>query len=178
MLVKTIFCGFGGQGVLMMGYTLANGGMNAGFNVTYLPSYGAEVRGGTANCTVVISDEEIASPIASNPENIIALNTPSLMAFQNRAASGGNLFINSSIISIEPTRHDIRVFKIPLADIAEKLGDKRTANTVMMGAFMKITGLIPPDIFLKSIESVMGSKKKEVVEMNRRAFEVGFDFLK
>ena len=178
MMVKTIFCGFGGQGVLMMGYTLANGGMNAGFNVTYLPSYGAEVRGGTANCTVVVSDEEIASPIASNPDNIIALNTPSLMAFQNRAASGGNLFMNSSIISIEPSRHDIKVFKIPLAEIAEKLGDKRTANTVMMGAFMKVTGLVPPDIFLKSIESVMGSKKKEVVEMNRKAFEVGFDFLK
>jgi 2-oxoglutarate ferredoxin oxidoreductase subunit gamma len=178
MMVKTIFCGFGGQGVLMMGYTLANAGMNAGFNVTYLPSYGAEVRGGTANCTVVVSDEEIASPIASNPDNIIALNTPSLMAFQNRAASGGNLFMNSSIISIEPSRHDIRVFKIPLAEIAEKLGDKRTANTVMMGAFMKVTGLVPPDIFLKSIESVMGSKKKEIVEMNRKAFEVGFDFLK
>jgi 2-oxoglutarate ferredoxin oxidoreductase subunit gamma len=178
MMVKTIFCGFGGQGVLMMGYTLANGGMNAGFNVTYLPSYGAEVRGGTANCTVVVSDEEIASPIASNPDNIIALNTPSLMAFQNRAASGGNLFLNSSIISIEPSRHDIRVFKIPLAEIADKLGDKRTANTVMMGAFMKVTGLVPPDIFLKSIESVMGSKKKEVVEMNRKAFEIGFDFLK
>ncbi len=178
MMVKTIFCGFGGQGVLMMGYTLANAGMNAGFNVTYLPSYGAEVRGGTANCTVVVSDEEIASPIASSPDNIIALNTPSMIAFQNRAASGGALFLNSSIISIEPSRHDIRVFKIPLAEIAEKLGDKRTANTVMMGAFMKVTGLVPPDIFLKSIELVMGSKKKEVVEMNRKAFEVGFEFLK
>jgi 2-oxoglutarate ferredoxin oxidoreductase subunit gamma len=178
MMVKTIFCGFGGQGVLMMGYTLANGGMNAGFNVTYLPSYGAEVRGGTANCTVVVSDEEIASPIASNPDNIIALNTPSLLAFQNRVASGGAIFLNSSIISVEPSRHDARIFKIPLAEIAEKLGDKRTANTVMMGAFMKVTGLVPPDIFLKSIESVMGSKKKEVVEMNRKAFEIGFEFLK
>ena len=178
MMVKTIFCGFGGQGVLMMGYTLANGGMNAGFNVTYLPSYGAEVRGGTANCTVVVSDEEIASPIASSPDNIIAMNTPSLLSFQNRVASGGNIFLNSSIISVEPSRHDIRVFKIPLAEIADKLGDKRTANTVMMGAFMKVTGLVPPDIFLKSIESVMGSKKKEVVEMNRKAFEVGFEFLK
>lgn len=178
MMVKTIFCGFGGQGVLMMGYTLANGGMNAGFNVTYLPSYGAEVRGGTANCTVVVSDEEIASPIASSPDNIIAMNTPSLLSFQNRAASGGAILLNSSIISVEPSRQDVRVFKIPIVELADKLGDKRTANTVMMGAFMKVTGLVPPDIFLKSIESVMGSKKKEVVEMNRKAFEVGFDFLK
>lgn len=177
MMVKTIFCGFGGQGVLMMGYTLANGGMNAGFNVTYLPSYGAEVRGGTANCTVAISDEEIASPIASNPENIVALNTPSLLAFQNRAASGGAIFLNSSIISVEPSRHDVRVYKIPIAEIADKLGDKRMANTVMMGALMKITGLVPPDIFLKSIEAVMGSKKKAVIDMNRKAFEVGYDFL-
>lgn len=177
MLVKTIFCGFGGQGVLMMGYTLAHGGMNAGFNVTYLPSYGAEVRGGTANCTVVVSDEEIASPIASSPENIVVLNTPSLLAFQNRAASGGAIFLNSSIISVEPSRQDVRVYKIPTAELADKLGDKRMANTVMMGALMKVTGLVPPDTFLKSIEAVMGSKKKEVVEMNRQAFAVGYDFL-
>jgi 2-oxoglutarate ferredoxin oxidoreductase subunit gamma len=177
MMVKTIFCGFGGQGVLMMGYTLAHGGMNAGFNVTYLPSYGAEVRGGTANCTVAVADEEIASPIASNPENIVALNTPSLLAFQNRAATGGAIFLNSSIISVEPSRHDVRVYKIPIAEIADKLGDKRMANTVMMGALMKITGLVPPDIFLKSIEAVMGSKKKAVIDMNHKAFEVGYDFL-
>ncbi|MHB8828384.1 MAG: 2-oxoacid:acceptor oxidoreductase family protein [Syntrophales bacterium] len=177
MMVKTIFCGFGGQGVLMMGYSLAYGGMDAGFNVTYLPSYGAEVRGGTANCTVVVSDEEIASPIASNPENIVVLNTPSLYAFQNRAASGGSIFLNSSIIAVEPSRQDVRVFKIPTAELADKLGDKRMANTVMMGALMKATGLVPPDIFLKSLEKVMGSKKKEVVAMNHRAFEIGYDFL-
>ncbi|MCK9362192.1 MAG: 2-oxoacid:acceptor oxidoreductase family protein [Syntrophales bacterium] len=177
MLVKTIFCGFGGQGVLMMGYSLAHGGMNAGFNVTYLPSYGAEVRGGTANCTVVVSDEEIASPISSNPENIVVLNTPSLYAFQNRTAPGGSIFLNSSIIAVESSRQDVRVYKIPTAELADKLGDKRMANTVMMGALMKATGLVSPDIFLKSIETVMGSKKKEVVAMNRRAFEVGYDFL-
>ena len=92
MMVKTIFSGFGGQGVLMMGYSLAHGAMSAGYNVTFLPAYGAEVRGGTANCTVAVSDDEIASPIASEPDNIVVLNTPSLYTFQNRMAPGGAPF--------------------------------------------------------------------------------------
>ena len=93
MIVKTIFSGFGGQGVLMMGFTLAQGAMNAGYQVTFLPAYGAEVRGGTANCTVAVSDDEIASPIASEPDYVVVLNTPSLYTFQNRVAPGGSLFL-------------------------------------------------------------------------------------
>jgi 2-oxoglutarate ferredoxin oxidoreductase subunit gamma len=178
MLVKTIFSGFGGQGVLMMGYTLAHGSMSAGYHVTFLPAYGAEVRGGTANCTVCVSDEEIASPIASKPDNIVVLNTPSLYTFQNRIAPGGALFLNSSIIAVEPSRHDVRIFRIPSSEMAETLGNPRTANTVMMGAFLKITGLVPPDIFLQSLEAVMGSKKKSIIEINRKAFTAGHEFLK
>jgi 2-oxoglutarate ferredoxin oxidoreductase subunit gamma len=178
MMVKTIFAGFGGQGVLMMGYTLAHGAMSAGYNVTYLPAYGAEVRGGTANCTVAVSDDEIASPIASEPDNIVVLNTPSLYSFQNRVAVGGSLFLNSSIIAVESSRHDVRILKIPSSEMAEKLGNTRTANTVMMGAFLKISGLVPPDIFLSSMETVMGSKKKSVIELNRKAFAAGYEFLK
>lgn len=177
MMVKTIFAGFGGQGVLMMGYTLAHGAMSAGYHVTYLPAYGAEVRGGTANCTVAVSDEEIASPIASEPDHIIVLNAPSLYTFQNRVAPGGSLFLNSSIITVEPSRHDLRIFKIPSSEIAERLGNMRTANTVMMGAFLKNTGLVPPDIYLSSIEEVMGSKKKSIIEINRKAFTAGFEYL-
>ena len=94
MMVKTIVAGFGGQGVLMMGYALAHGAMGAGYNVTYMPAYGAEVRGGTANCTIAVSTEEIASPIASEPDHVVALNTPSLYTFQNRVARGGSLFLN------------------------------------------------------------------------------------
>jgi 2-oxoglutarate ferredoxin oxidoreductase subunit gamma len=171
MMVKTIFSGFGGQGVLMMGYTLAHGAMSAGYHVTFLPAYGAEVRGGTANCTVAISDEEIASPIASKPDHLVVLNT-----FQNRVAPGGSLFLNSSIISVDPSRHDVRLFKIPSSEMAEKLGNPRTANTVMMGAFLKKTGLVPPDIFLSSMEEVLGSKKKSIIEINRKAFSAGFHF--
>lgn len=177
-MVKTIFSGFGGQGVLMMGYALAHGAMSAGYNVTFLPAYGAEVRGGTANCTVAVSDDEIASPIASKPDNVVVLNSPSLSTFQNRLAPGGALFLNSSIITVEPSRHDVRIFKIPTSEMAERLGNPRTANTVMMGGFLKITGLVPPDIYLKSMATVMGSKKKSVIEINHKAFAAGYEYLK
>lgn len=177
MMVKTIFSGFGGQGVLMMGYALAHGAMCAGYHVTFLPAYGAEVRGGTANCTVAVSNDEIASPIASEPDNIVVLNTPSLYTFQNRMAPGGALFMNSSIIAVEPSRHNVRIFKIPSSEMAETLGNSRIANTVMMGAFLKITGLVPPDVYLTSMETVMGSKKRSVIELNQKAFAAGYDFL-
>jgi len=178
MIVKTIFSGFGGQGVLMMGYSIAHGAMSEGYEVTYLPAYGAEVRGGTANCTVAVGDEEIASPIASEPDYLVVLNTPSLYTFQNRIAAGGLLFINSSIISARPSRKDVEVFAVPASDIAEELGNARAFNTVMMGAFLKRTSLVKPEIYLKSLETVMGSKKKAVVEINRKAFSAGYDFLK
>lgn len=177
MMVKTIFSGFGGQGVLMMGFTLAHGAMSAGYNVTFLPAYGAEVRGGTANCTVAVSDDDIASPIASEPDHIVVLNTPSLYTFQNRVARGGCLFLNSSIISVEPSRRDVQIFKIPASEIAEKLGNPRIVNTVMMGVFLKKTGLVPSDTYLSSMEEVMGSKKKSIVEINRKAFSAGFEYL-
>ena len=178
MLVETIFAGFGGQGVLMMGYVFAHSAMSAGYNVTYIPSYGAEVRGGTANCTVVVSDEEIASPVASEPHHIVVMNTPSLHTFQNRVAAGGSLFLNTSIIPVEPTRNDVGIFKIPASDIAGGLGNSRAANTVIIGAFLKQTALIPPDIYLKSLQEVMGIKKKSLVELNDKAFKAGYEFTK
>ncbi|MEW6333480.1 MAG: 2-oxoacid:acceptor oxidoreductase family protein [Thermodesulfobacteriota bacterium] len=177
MIVKSLFSGFGGQGVLMMGFTLAHGAMSAGYQVTFLPAYGAEVRGGTANCTVSVSNEEIASPIASKPDHLVVLNTPSLFTFQNRMASGGSLFLNSSIIAVDPSRHDVRIFKVPASEIAEKLGNLRIVNTVMMGAFLKVTGLVPPDIYLGSMEEVMGSMRKSIIEINHRAFSAGFEYI-
>src|SRR4030043_592849 len=101
MLIKTIFAGFGGQGVLSMGLTLARAAMEEGKNVTYLPSYGVEVRGGTANCTIAISDESIASPVASSPEFVVVMNQPSLFKFQNQIESGGVLFVNASLVEAE-----------------------------------------------------------------------------
>lgn len=178
MLVKTIFSGFGGQGVLMMGVSFAHSGMSKGYHVTYLPAYGAEMRGGTANCTVAIADEEIASPVASEPNNLVVMNSPSLFTFQNKVTVGGSIFMNSSIINDEPHRHDVNVFHIPCSDLAQDLGNIRVANTIMMGAFIKISAVVTPEIYLKSLETIMGSKKKSLAELNRKAFMAGFDSVK
>ncbi len=177
MQIKTVFAGFGGQGVLMMGYSLAHAAMNEGLHVTYLPSYGAEVRGGTANCTVAVSDEEIASPVASQPDFIIAMNGPSLMAFQTRIAPGGAFFVNSSIIEGRPNRADVSLFEIPAAAIASDLGSPRVQNVVMMGAYVKATRLVSADTYLKSLKSILGGRKKAAMEINRKAFAAGYDYI-
>jgi 2-oxoglutarate ferredoxin oxidoreductase subunit gamma len=178
MLVKTIFSGFGGQGVLMMGVSFAHSGMSKGYHVTYLPAYGAEMRGGTANCTVAIADEEIASPISSEPNYLVVMNAPSLFTFQNKVTTGGTIFLNSSIINDDPHRHDVKVFRVPCADMAQELGNIKVSNTIMMGAFIKILAVVSPDIYLKSLESIMGSKKKALAELNRKAFTAGYDYVK
>ena len=175
MLIKSLFAGFGGQGVLMMGYSLAHAAMNEGYHTTYLPAYGAEVRGGTANCTVAISDEEIASPVASAPDYLVIMNTPSLYTFQNRAAQGGTIFLNSSIIDARPTRKEVGILEIPAGEIAEKMGDPRVANVVVLGAFIRKTGLISPEGYLKSLRKIMVERKKAIMEINRKAFAAGFD---
>ena len=178
MIAKTIFAGFGGQGVLMMGYSFAHSAMSAGFHVTYLPSYGAEVRGGTANCTVAVGDEEIASPVASEPEYIVAMNNPSVQTFQNRLAAGGSMFLNSSIIELYPNREDIVVYKVPAGDISQELGNPKVLNVVMMGALLKKFDFISPEIFLKSLETILGGKKKSIMEVNQKAFTAGYDYIK
>jgi 2-oxoglutarate ferredoxin oxidoreductase subunit gamma len=178
MLIKTIFSGFGGQGVLMMGVSFAHSGMSQGYQGTYLPAYGAEMRGGTANCTVAIADEDIASPVASEPDFLVAMNSPSRFTFQNKISSGGPIFLNSSIIKEKPHRSDIKVCSMPCADMAQDLGNIRVSNTIMMGAFIKVSAVIPPDVYLKSLETIMGSKKKSLAELNRKAFNAGYDYVK
>jgi 2-oxoglutarate ferredoxin oxidoreductase subunit gamma len=175
MLTKIIFAGFGGQGVLMMGYSLAHAAMSDGYEVTYLPAYGAEVRGGTANCTVAVSDEEIASPIASEPDYLVVLNKPSLYTFQNRLAPAGMVILNSSVIDVRPSRKDIKVCEVPAAEIAMQLGSPRSQNIVIMGAFVKKVGLISSDTYLESLKTIMGEKKKALMEVNRKAFAAGYE---
>jgi 2-oxoglutarate ferredoxin oxidoreductase subunit gamma len=176
MLIKTVFAGFGGQGVLSMGLNLAQSAMLEGKNVTYLPSYGAEVRGGTANCTVAISDEEIASPVASSPDFVVAMNRPSLVRFQNQIQSGGVLFVNSSLIDAEVSRGDLDIVEVPANSIAEDLGSARSANMVMLGAFARKTNVV-------SIESVIGGlkdafkSKQRLLAVNRKALMAGYDYI-
>ena len=174
MLIKTIFAGFGGQGVLSMGLNLARAAMLEEKNVTYLPSYGAEVRGGTANCTVTISDEEIASPVASSPEFIIAMNQPSMVRFQNQIQSGGLFFINSSLIEGETSRGDIDIIKVPASAIAEELKSPRSANMVMLGALIRKSNMVLFTSLLEGLKSTLKGKEK-LIAINEKALRAGYD---
>lgn len=174
MLIKTIFAGFGGQGVLSMGLNLAQAAMLEGKYITYLPAYGAEVRGGTANCTVAVSDEEIASPVASSPEFIVAMNQPSLIRFQNQIESGGLFFINSSLIEAEIPRGDIDIVKVPANSIAEELGSSRSANMVMLGAFTKKSNLVSLSTVIEALKDTLKNKQK-LIAINKKALQAGYD---
>lgn len=174
MLIKTIFAGFGGQGVISMGLNIAQAAMIEGKNVTHLPSYGAEMRGGTANCTVAVSDEEIASPVASSPEFVVAMNQPSLVKFQNQIESGGVIFVNSSLVEIEVIRGDVEVVKVPATKMAEEIGSTRSANMVMLGAFIKRTNMVSLDTMINVVKTTMGNRAN-LFNVNKKALLAGYE---
>ena len=177
MLIKTIFSGFGGQGVIMMGYLMAIAGMYEEKNVTCLPSYGAEVRGGTANCTVVISTEEIASPVASEPEFAVLMNNPSLFRFQNQVQSGGSIFLNSSMIESRPIRGDLEIYEIPLNDLAKQFPGNKVTNIIMLGAFIKKSGLVSFDTMIRALRDTFGHRNPTIFKSNKAALLLGYDYL-
>jgi 2-oxoglutarate ferredoxin oxidoreductase subunit gamma len=177
MLDRTIFSGFGGQGVLMMGYLLALTAMHEKRHVTYLPAYGAEMRGGTANCTVVVSSEEIASPTAGSPEFVVVTNHPSMIKYQSMVKSDGILFYNSDLIEEGPSRNDIEVVAVPASVLAHKLNNDRSMNMVMLGAFVQKTGLVSLETMKSSLEEVIAGKKKAMIEMNKRALDSGAEYI-
>jgi 2-oxoglutarate ferredoxin oxidoreductase subunit gamma len=174
---KTIFSGFGGQGVLMMGYVLATSGMNEDKHVTYLPAYGAEVRGGTANCTITVSDEPIASPVASFPDFAVLMNTPSVVRFEGKVKTGGTVFLNQDLVDVLPKRTDIEVVSIPVNSIADKLGSLRSANMVMIGAFVRKTGVVDLDTVVNSVKEIFAAKGTKVHEVNASALKEGAAFI-
>jgi len=178
MLIKTVFSGFGGQGVIMMGYLLAVAGMYEEKNVTCLPSYGAEVRGGTASSTVVIGTEEIASPVASEPEFAVLMNSPSLFRFQNQVQSGGTIFLNSSMIESRPIRGDLEIFEVPVNELAKGSLGTKVANMIMLGAFIKKSGLVSMDTMVQVVKDTFGNRNPGVIKSNRTALQIGFDYLK
>ena len=178
MLIKTIFSGFGGQGVLSMGYTVANTAMLEGKHVTYFPSYGVEVRGGTANCTVAVSDEEIASPVASEPDFVIAMNQPSFARFQSILQSGGLICVNSSIVDTSAARHDIEVLAVPTAELAAKLGSVKVANMILLGAFIRASSIISYEFMIKNLAQILGEGKSNLIKLNKQALELGYNFVK
>jgi len=174
VLIKTLIDGFCGQGLLSIGLNLAEAAMLEGRNVTYLPAYGAEVRGGTANCTVAISDDEIASPVASSPEFVIAMNQPSAVKFQHHIQSGGLFFLNSSLIEVEIIRGDIEIVNVPANKIAEDLGSPKAANMVMLGAFTRKSGIVDLSNVSQALKQILSSKKK-LLELNEKALLTGYN---
>jgi 2-oxoglutarate ferredoxin oxidoreductase subunit gamma len=175
--VKTVFSGFGGQGVIMMGNLLATAGMYEEKNVTCLPSYGAEVRGGTANCTVVVSTEEIASPVASEPEFAVLMNNPALLLYQNQVQSGGTIFLNSSMIESRPIRGDLEIFEIPVNDLVKPLHEDKVANMVMLGAFIKKSALVSLETIHRVLKDTFTSRNPAIIKLNKEALQLGYDYL-
>ena len=161
----------------MMGYLVAVAGMYEDKNVTCLPSYGAEVRGGTANCTVVIADEEIASPVASEPEFAVLMNNPSLFRFQNQVQSGGTLFLNSSMIASRPVRGDLEIYEIPASDLAKRLKEDKVTNMVMLGAFIKKSGIVSFETVGQVLKDTFSHRSPGILKLNRTAFIMGYDYL-
>lgn len=173
---QIIIAGFGGQGVLSMGKMLANAVMAEGNEVTWLPSYGPEMRGGTSNCTVVASDHEISSPYITKATSVIAMNLPSLNKFEQAVKEGGKLFINSSIIDRKTDRKDIHAFYIPANEIASKLGNLKVANMVMLGAYLSLSPIIQTNTLLNQLADILGPKKQHLLEMNKKAIAYGAQY--
>lgn len=161
----------------MMGLVLAVSAMKEGKNVTDLPAYGAEMRGGTANCTVVISDQEIFSPVSSSPDYAVIMNNPSLIKYEGMIKRGGIVFLNSSLVDLEPTRDDLEVIKIPLNDIAKELKSDRTINMIMLGAFVTKTGITTLDSIMDGLGEIVKGKKASVMELNRTGLERGAEYI-
>ncbi|KPV64154.1 MAG: Ketoisovalerate oxidoreductase subunit VorA [Candidatus Bathyarchaeota archaeon BA1] len=167
--------GFGGQGLMFIGKLLAYSAMKEGRNVTWIPSYGPEMRGGTANCTVVISDEEIGSPVILRPQALIIMNNPSLERFEPQLQSNGLLVLNSSVVTRPTTRKDIKIIAIPANEIAAKVGNERAANMVMLGAYIAYTKVVSEGSILAGLEELFG-KKIALLEENKHALEEGINF--
>jgi len=178
MLEQVIIAGFGGQGVLLAGQVMAQSGMLEGKEVSWLPSYGPEMRGGTANCNVVISDIEVASPVVVEADSVVVMNRPSLEMFEKLVHPGGLLILNSDLIEIEPSREDIRVVKIPANSLAEQAGSIKAANMVALGAYNFCTGVVKDKTIRKAFSKMMGDSKENMIRINEKAFEYGADAAK
>ncbi len=174
MTQEVIIAGFGGQGVISMGIILANAGMFEDKHVTFFPSYGAEMRGGTANCSVVISTEPIASPVVAKPHVVMALNEPSLVRFEGAIKPDGFLFYNQTLIKSRPARTDIKILPIAASAVAEELGSGRVANMVMLGSYIKTTGTVSLDSLKKAQQTVYKKAKEEMLKLNNTALDRGY----
>jgi 2-oxoglutarate ferredoxin oxidoreductase subunit gamma len=173
MQTEFLFAGFGGQGVLFAGQLLTYAAMDEGKQVTWIPSYGPEMRGGTANCTVIISDEEIGSPLVSHPQAVIAMNLPSLDKYEPLVKPGGVLVINTSMVDRKAIRSDIKVVEVPANSVAEKLGDRRLSNMVLLGALLGQLDVLPIPAIERALQAHIPERHHKLLPQNYQALHEG-----
>ena len=172
MLEQCIFAGFGGQGTLLIGKFLACAGLMEGKEVTWLPSYGPEMRGGTANCSVVVSDKPISCPLINDADVLVAMNLPSLRKFEGMVNPGGIIIMNSSLIPEKCSRNDVRVLEVPANDLAEELGNEKCANIIMLGAILKETGIVGEATIREQLEHMFSGRKAAFLPLNQKALGI------
>jgi 2-oxoglutarate ferredoxin oxidoreductase subunit gamma len=176
---KVICAGFGGQGVMSMGQLMTYAGMIENKEVSWLPSYGPEMRGGTANCNVIVSEQMIGSPVITNDATAaIVMNLPSLDKFESHVQTGGMILVNSSLITKKVKREDVRAYYIPANEIANELGNPRIANMVMLGAYLELAKPVNTGSILEAFKKVFGESKAHLVPLNKEALERGAAFIK
>ena len=178
MREEIVISGFGGQGVMLIGKFIAYIAMKKGHRVTYMPSYGAEMRGGTANCATIISSEEIASPLSSHPTTALVMNKPSFEKFSPRIAKGGLLILNSSLVDKEPKRNDIKAVTVPANKLAEEAGSVRSANMVMLGAYLGIKEPATVEKACALLKDVLPQRWHGLLEVNKKALRSGRDYVR
>jgi len=173
MTNEIIISGFGGQGVMAIGKTLCEAGMKEGKAVSWLPSYGPEMRGGTANCCVVIDEKQIISPVVLEPTELIAMNLPSLLKFESTVQPGGSIFVNSSIVKEKVQRTDVKAYYVPCIDIADELGNPKVANMVMLGAYIEAMKNLSPETIKEMLVHMFTGPKAKLVDLNIEALKRG-----
>ena len=173
---QILIAGFGGQGVLFAGKFLAYKGLTENMQVSWLPSYGPEMRGGTANCSVVLSDSPVGSPIITNPDVLIAMNLPSLQKFVDSVVPGGKIIIDSTLIAAKVERTDVEVFYVPATQMAKDAGFATLANMILVGKLLKECDAVPYAGNKETLESFIPAKKANLIEVNLQALQTGYDF--
>ena len=172
MTHKIIISGFGGQGVILMGQIIAHASMLENKEVIWMPSYGPEMRGGTAHCTVIVSDKKIASPVISEATAVVVMNGPSLTKFQGRVAPGGDLFINTSIIQEKSDRDDVKIHNVDCNELASIVGNDKVMNMVMLGAIIKVTNVVSLLSVEKVMENLFTGDKAKMLPLNKKAMGI------
>lgn len=171
-----IIAGFGGQGIMMMGKTLAQAGMLAGLNVTWIPKYGAEVRGGTAHCMVKISNDDIASPLVSVPNLLVVMNKPSLLKFEKMVQKNGKVVVNTSLCDARFKRNDLEVTYIPVTEIANEIGDIKGANMVALGALLRLQPMMELRYVVEALKAILPPYRHKYIPLNEKALYEGYNY--